>query len=156
MRVWRICPQPYVSSALAGLGGLYAAGRWHHRGQPIVYTSATPSLAALELLVHVDPALAPTDVRLLEIDVPSGVSVEGCDPETIIADWMSYPAPSELQDFGSKWLSSLRSAVLEVPAAVMPVESNFLLNPRHPQFARVSVVRELPFSFDSRLLGTNE
>jgi RES domain-containing protein len=69
---------------------------------------------------------------------------------------MIYPAPSELQDFGSKWLTSLRSAVLQVPAAVMLVESNFLLNPRHPQFARVSIVREVPFSFDSRLLGSNE
>ena len=156
MRVWRICPQPYVSSALTGLGGLYAAGRWHHKGQPIVYTSATPSLAALEVLVHVDPALAPSDVRLLEIDVPPEVSVERCSPEKIIPEWKIYPAPSELQDFGSKWLTSLRSAVLQVPAAVMPVESNFLLNPRHPEFARVSVVREVPFSFDSRLLGSNE
>ncbi len=156
MRVWRICPQPSVSSALAGLGGLYAAGRWHHRGQPIVYTFATPSLAALEVLVHVDPALAPSDVMLLEIDVPPEVTVERCEPEMIISDWMIYPAPSELQDFGSKWLTSLRSAVLQVPAAVMPVESNFLLNPRHPQFAQVSVVREVPFSFDSRLLSPNE
>jgi RES domain-containing protein len=45
------------------------------------------------------------------------------------------------------------SAVLQVPAVVMPVESNFLLNPRHPQFARVSIVREEPFSFDSRVVG---
>jgi RES domain-containing protein len=141
---------------LAGLGGLYASGRWHHRGQPIVYTSATPSLAALEVLVHVDPALAPTNVKLLELDVPSELAVERCDPEALSADWMTYPAPSELQDFGSKWLTSLRSAVLQVPAVVMPVESNFLLNPRHPQFAKVSIVREVPFSFDSRLLAPNE
>jgi len=93
-------------------------------------------------------------MRLVEIDVPSEVSLERCNPETLNDDWMSYPARSELQDFGSNWLSSLRSAVLEVPAAVMPVESNFLLNPRHPQFTHVSVVRELPFSFDSRLLRT--
>lgn len=156
MRVWRICPQQYVSSSLAGTGGLYASGRWHHRGQPIVYTSATPSLAALEVLVHVDPALAPNSVKLLEIDLPSELAVERCDPEKISADWMIYPAPSELQDFGSKWLSSLRSAVLQVPAAVMPVESNFLLNPRHPQFTQVSIVREVSFSFDSRLLPPNE
>jgi RES domain-containing protein len=110
----------------------------------------------LEVLVHVDPALAPTDVRILEIDVPPDLALESCEPETIISDWIIYPAPSELQDFGSKWLSSLRSAVLQVPAAVMPVESNFLLNPRHPQFAQVSIVREVPFSFDSRLLGPNE
>lgn len=103
--------------------------------------------------MHVDPALAPTNVKLLEIDVPSELAVERCDPEAISADWMIYPAPSDLQDFGSEWLTSLRSAALQVPAAVMPVESNFLLNPRHPQFAQVSVVREVPFSFDARLLA---
>jgi RES domain-containing protein len=100
--------------------------------------------------------LAPTDVALLEIDVPPELTVERCEPETIISNWMIYPAPCELQDFGSQWLNSLRSAVLQVSAAVMPVESNFLLNPRHPSFAQVSIVREVPFSFDSRLLGSNE
>jgi RES domain-containing protein len=156
VRVWRICHQPHAGSALTGVGGLYAAGRWHHKGQPIVYTSATPSLAALEVLVHVDPALAPSNLRLLEIDVPVDLHVERCEPETIVPDWSVYPAPSELQAFGSQWLASLRSAVLRVPAAVMPVESNFLLNPRHPQFHSVSVVQDLPFSFDARLLGRSE
>lgn len=156
MRVWRICRQPRAGSALAGLGGLYAAGRWHHKGQPVVYTSATPSLAALEVLVHVDAALAPNDERLLEIDVPSDLAVERCQPETITAEWSTYPAPEELQDFGSEWLASLRTAVLQVPSAVMPVESNFILNPGHPEFSRISVVRDLPFSFDSRLLGQTE
>jgi RES domain-containing protein len=141
---------------LTGIGGLYASGRWHHKGQPIIYTSATPSLAALEMLVHVDPALAPSDVRLLEMDVPAELAVELCEPDEIAQDWRVYPAPSELQDFGSQWLASLRSAILRVPAAVMPVESNFLLNPRHPQFTQVSIVRELPFSFDSRLLRGDE
>ena len=154
MRVWRICPQAYVASALTGVGGLYAGGRWHHKGYPIVYTSATPSLAALEALVHVDPALAPSDVRLLEIDVPQALSIETCEPDAIVSEWRIYPAPAELQDFGTKWLSSLRSAVLRVPAAVMPVEANYLLNPRHPRFTEISIVRDLPFSFDSRLLGT--
>jgi RES domain-containing protein len=156
VRVWRICSEPHASSALTGIGGLYAAGRWHHKGHPIVYTSATPSLAALEVLVHVDPALAPDNMRLLEIDVPVDIAVEVCDPEQIVADWSVYPAPSELQEFGSQWLASLRSAVLRVPAAVMPVESNFLLNPRHAQFNSVRVIQDLPFSFDSRLLVRNE
>lgn len=156
MRVWRICSQAHASSTLTGAGGLYAAGQWHHKGHPIIYTSATPSLAALEVLVHVDPALAPSNMRLLEIDVPVELAVELCDPEQIVSDWSVYPAPSELQDFGSQWLASLRSAVLRVPSAVMQVESNLLLNPRHPHFSSVSVVQDLPFSFDSRLLGRNE
>jgi RES domain-containing protein len=109
----------------------------------------------LEVLVHVDPALAPSDTRLLEIDVPTDLAVEFCDPEKIVRGWDRYPGPSELQDFGSQWLASLRTPVLRVPAAVMTVEMNFLLNPRHPEFGQVTVVRDLPFSFDSRLLDRN-
>jgi RES domain-containing protein len=108
------------------------------------------------VLVHVDPSLAPSNMRLVEIDVPGELAVELCDPEKIVSEWRVYPAPSELQEFGSQWLASLRSAVLRVPAAVMPVESKFLLNPRHPQFSRVSIVQDVRFSFDSRLLGRNE
>lgn len=104
--------------------------------------------------MHVDPALAPSDVRLIEIDVPEALHIEACDPSTKNSEWRIYLAPAELQDFGTQWLSSLRSAVLRVPAAVMPVEANYLLNPRHPRFGEISIVRELPFSFDSRLLGT--
>lgn len=152
MRVWRLCPEAYVTSALAGVGGLYASGRWHHKGHLVVYTSATPSLAALEALVHVDPALAPSDVRLIEIDVPEDLDVESCDPGGLATAWQAYPAPVELQDSGTRWLSSSRSAVLRVPAAVMPVESNYILNPKHSRFGSIRVVRELPFSFDSRLL----
>jgi RES domain-containing protein len=156
VRIWRICSEPHASSALTGVGGLYAAGRWHHKGHPILYTSATPSLAALEVLVHVDPALAPNNLRLLEIDVPVDIAVEVCDPEQIVSEWRVYPAPLELQEFGSQWLASRRSAVLRVPAAVMPVVWNFLLNPRHPQFNGVRVIQELPFAFDSRLSSRNE
>jgi RES domain-containing protein len=150
--VWRICPEAFVASALTGIGGLYAGGRWHHKGHQVVYTSATPSLAALEVLVHVDPALAPSEVRLIEIDVPEDLEVEAGDPAGMTGEWQKYPAPVELQDFGTQWLSSLRSAVLRVPAAVMPVESNYILNPKHPQFGGIRVIRDLPFSFDSRLL----
>lgn len=152
MRVWRICAEAYVASGLTGTGGLYVSGRWHHKGRPVVYTSATPSLAALEVLVHVDPSLAPSDLRLLEVDIPDKVPVETCDPMKLTADWQVHPAPLALQDFGSSWLSSLRTAVLSVPSAVMAMERNYILNPLHPDADQMRAVRALPFSFDPRLI----
>src|SRR4029078_4714083 len=97
MRVWRIPRQPHAAASLTGGGGLYVSGRWHHRGRPIVYTSATPSLAALEVLVQVGPALAPTDLRLIEVDVPEGIAIETCVPAKQSADWQAFPAPVVLQ-----------------------------------------------------------
>lgn len=49
---------------------------------------------------------------------------------------------TELQDFGTQWLSSLRRAISRVPAAVVPVEANCLLNPRHPRHSEIGIVRE--------------
>lgn len=152
MRVWRISRQAHAASTLTGIGGLYVSGRWHHRGRAIVYTSATPSLAALEVLVHVDPALAPMDLRLIEIDVPDGIDVETCDPAQLARDWQMFPAPVVLQDFGSEWLSGWRTAVLSVPSAVLAIERNYIINPADPDASRIRIVQEQAFSFDPRLI----
>jgi len=61
MRVWRICRKPYVYTALDGIGGMYTSGRWHSKGNPIVYTASSAALAALEVLVHLGPLTAPAN-----------------------------------------------------------------------------------------------
>lgn len=151
MRVWRIS-RLSASDKLSGIGGLHVSGRWHHRGHRILYTSATPSMAALEVLVHVDVATAPSDLGLLEIEVPDDITIETCDAAKLTRHWQDYPFPSELQDFGTKWLVEKRSAVLAVASVVIDVEINYLINPDHPDAARISIVSERPFVFDPRLL----
>ena len=152
MRVWRICRKPYVDTALDGIGGMYTSGRWHTKGNPIVYTASSAALAALEVLVHVDPLTAPADLRLLAIELPDDLSTEVLEPVTLPASWHSVPAPAELQTLGSSWLTSGRTAALNVPSAVITVERNYLLNPRHPELQRVRILSDEAFSFDTRLL----
>jgi RES domain-containing protein len=41
--------------------------------------------------------------------------------------------------------------MLIVPSAVIPAESNYLLNPRHPEFTRIRAGRVEPFGFDPRM-----
>lgn len=41
-------------SALDGEGAPLCGGRWNRAGRPLVYTAASPSLAALEVLLHLD------------------------------------------------------------------------------------------------------
>ena len=152
MRVWRICRKPYVDTALDGIGGMYTSGRWHSKGNPIVYTASSAALAALEVLVHVDPLTAPADLRLLAIELPDDLSIEVIEPITLPEGWHSVPAPAALQTIGSSWLTSGRTAALNVPSAVITVERNFLLNPRHPEVQRVRILSDEAFSFDTRLL----
>jgi RES domain-containing protein len=40
---------------------------------------------------------------------------------------------------------------MEVPSAVIPPESNFLLNPHHADFRRLRLGRATPFHFDQRM-----
>ncbi len=130
---------------------MYAAGRWHSRGRRIVYASSTLSLAALEILVQVDKDLVPADLVSLEIALPEDLEIERIGPKALPDDWRAYPAPPVLQRFGAEWLDRGESAVLEVPSAVIPQESNYLLDPAHPGAARIRVVLIENFSFDPRL-----
>jgi RES domain-containing protein len=152
MRVWRICRKPYVDNALDGIGGMYTSGRWHTKGSPIVYTASSAALAALELLVHVDPLMAPSDLRLLAIEIRDDLSTAVLEPTMLPGDWFTVPAPASLQTLGVSWLTSGGSAVLSVPSAVITVERNFLLNPRHPEAQRIRIISDGAFTFDTRLL----
>lgn len=152
MRVWRICRKPYVDNALDRIAGMYTSGRWHTKGNPIVYTASSASLAALEVLVHVDPLTAPSDLRLLAIEVPDDLPTTVLESTMLPGDWSTVPAPPSLQTLGVSWLTSGGSAVLSVPSAVITVERNFLLNPRHPEAQRIRIISEEASSFITRLL----
>jgi RES domain-containing protein len=53
--------------------------------------------------------------------------------------------------YGSRWFRAARTAVLEVPSAIVPSEKNYLLNPLHSDFRRIRVGRARPFVFDPRM-----
>lgn len=68
-------------------------------------------------------------------------------------DWQSSPPPPAIQSLGDRWVQEGRSAVLAVPSVLIPGELNFLLNPSHPDFNKISIQKPEPFAFDPRLLS---
>jgi RES domain-containing protein len=78
--------------------------------------------------------------------------VSRVDRAKLPLSWRSYPAPPELQRMGDLWVKRQKSAVLEVPGVIIDSESNYLLNPNHPDFAQVTIGAPRPFEFDLRLL----
>lgn len=133
-------------TALDGEGARLYGGRWNAPGRPMVYTAASPSLAVLEVLVHLDlpPELLPDDYRLLAIDIPDGAPVERL--EDTPAD------PDDCLALGEAFLDRAAALVLLVPSVVVPQEHNALINVRHPDMARVKLVGEQPFRLDPRLV----
>ena len=67
-------------------------------------------------------------------------------------NWRQLPAPPSTREFGSRWVAESRSAVLRVPSIIVGGEFNYLLNPRHPDFAGLDIGDPQPFSFDPRLI----
>jgi RES domain-containing protein len=146
MDLWRI--SNYAD--LSGTGGLRAAGRWHSQGRPIVYLADHPSSALLEMLVHMDRDLIPSAYQLLRIDVPAGLAADAVDPGMLSADWRANPIAS--RRVGDQWLDRASSALLQVPSAIGQGH-NYLLNPAHPDAAKVAVAEIIRAPFDPRLLG---
>jgi RES domain-containing protein len=68
-------------------------------------------------------------------------------------DLRNQPALVDLstEELGDRWLDSRTSAVLQVPSFVIARGHNFLLNPVHPEFARIQVEPPAIFHFDERL-----
>lgn len=119
---------------------------------PAVYTAAHLSLAVLEVLVHVPAGEdLPTDLVAIPADVPDDLRIEDVSVEELPQDWRRTPAPTALADRGTAWLAAARTAVLAVPSAVVPPETNYILNPAHPDFRRIIVGRAEPFDLDPRL-----
>jgi RES domain-containing protein len=71
--------------------------------------------------------------------------------DALPSDWRSSPAMPEVQQLGDDWVESNTSAVLRVPSAIVPSESNFLLNPDHLHFGEIGIGQEQPVEFDPRL-----
>jgi len=60
-------------------------------------------------------------------------------------------SPQITQDAGREWLIEGNALALVVPSAIVPRETNVILNASHPQFARVQISKAEPFSLDERL-----
>ncbi len=149
LRVWRLVTARFAASAFSGEGARRYAGRWHRKGVPVVYTAGNLSLAMLEMLVQDQPLRA----RYLAIpaEIPSGLDIERVDIDRLPADWRDPAALDALRTIGSDWAAGLRSPVLAVPSAVVPAETNYLLNPRHPDFGQIVIGEAQELVTDLRL-----
>lgn len=140
--LWRISD----FTELDGIGGEFAAGRWHAKGRRIVYTAEHAALALLEALVRFDERRSdlPPGYQLLQISGPD-LSVE---------EW-SAPVPDTeaSQTWGDEWLASGRTLYAKVPAIVAPHSYNWLINPAHPRASDLRLISAEQWTWDERLLG---
>lgn len=149
MEAWRIVKSKHSNRAFSGEGAFLYGGRWNSAGTRVVYASHTLSLAALEMLVHLSTGATPTfstfcmsfDEALMEI----------FETANLPGDWRVEPPGPNTQTIGDVWVREARSAVMAIPSTIIPQETNFLINPAHPDFPRITIGPAQPFAFDPRI-----
>jgi RES domain-containing protein len=150
-RVHRILRKPYAKTPFDGTGAYRFGGRWSSPGTRLAYTSEHLSLALLEYFVHVAADDPPNDLVVATADIPGSVSRSLLTAQQLPKDWRASPAPPSLTRFGDEFVRAGRVAVLVVPSVLAPAESNWLLNPQHPDFFKIRLRRAKAFQYDSRL-----
>lgn len=150
MFVYRITKKEHA--ALDGMGGLYGPGRWHKKGNLVVYTSEHASLAAWEKIVHVSSfENLPRDLFLIKIEIPDRTAVQSVPSKVLVRGWDCYPFTIETIEFGTSFLREKEYLALKVPSVIIPDEYNIILNPLHPDIRDCKVISKMPFLFDKRV-----
>jgi len=152
LSAWRLVTARFARSAFSGEGARLYGGRWNRRGVSLVYTAGTQSLAMLEMLVQDEPLRA--RYVTIEARIPKGLTIDRIKLAELPLDWREPAAREKLQAIGTEWARKRSAAVLAVPSAVIPVETNYLLNPLHADFRRIRIGKPQKFETDLRLIKT--
>jgi RES domain-containing protein len=149
---WRIVRASREKTAFTGEGPWRYGGRWSSPGVHVVYVSEHQSTAALEIFVHRVPFILGEKYKAFHLQWPD--SLTGIFPvRKLPVDWRISPPSRSTMEIGDRWVQERRSTVLALPSAISPDDTNFLLNPEHPDFKRIRIHPSIDFAFDPRLLG---
>ena len=150
MHLYRFCRRRHAND-LSGTGARLVGGRWNSPGVAMLYTSESRALALAEYWIHVHPSNLPTDVCVVQIEVPDATRVVSIPLSSLPENWRDGQPLTSLQQAGNQWVLNEQSLLLKAPSAVMPLESNYILNPAHQDMVSVSVASITDYVWDRRM-----
>ena len=155
IETWRIGTDTpdYAANDMEGVGAKMTGGRWNRKGAALVYTASTRALACLETVVHLSAGGLPLNRHLVRIEIPDDVWAkrQTLNEKTAPVGWDALPAGKVSLDTGDQWLSGGTSCLLEVPSTIVPEEMNVLINPAHPDTARITATKVRKWRYDIRI-----
>ena len=149
MIVYRIAKKEYIED-LSGNGAKRTGGLWNPKGTPVLYCASTSSLAILEKMVSIDMDLLPDDLCIAALEIPKSKILK-IPEEELPKNWNHYPSPDALKSIGKSWIELGNFCTLQIPSAVNPMESNYLINVKHPLMEKIKIKEVTPFRIDHRL-----
>ena len=136
MRLWRLTRAGHT--ALDGAGTLMHGGRYSPPGAPVVNFASEAGLAVLVAVRYLpgNSADAPDDYVLGWIEIDA-IPERPCDAD----------GDDAIRDWVTDWLQERRSLLAAIRSKVLPEADVVLMNPLHPDAARVRPLVTRPFSF---------
>ena len=147
MLVYRIVLSKYADRLFAP----GRAARWNPNDVEMIYAASSRSLACLENVVHRGAAGLNQLFTVLVIDIPDQLKIEIIQLKNLPHNWAAFNQMHHTQTMGYEWIKNGASAVLQVPSSIIKEETNFLINPKHKDFAKIKIISRQPFVFDSRI-----
>ena len=138
---------------MSGKGAASKGARWNHPGELVTYAATSISLAAWETRAHFGRGGAlPWNRFLVRIDIPDDVwAVREVLARPLKVGLDAIPEGMVSRNEGSAWLKSGRTALLTVPSVIIDEEDNVLVNPGHPDSARIIAAKVRRFVYDHRV-----
>ncbi|EMY6611151.1 MULTISPECIES: RES family NAD+ phosphorylase [Vibrio] len=148
MEIYRLSHASYAD--LSGKGGLFGSGRWHIQGTLACYTASSRSLAALERLVHESIEDMPK-LNMMTIWVPDDAPILRYTEAQLPKGWDLLPDTGVARTFSASFYSDNEYLLLQIPSAIIRDEYNYVINPLHKDFHRLSIVETKEYYYDSRI-----
>lgn len=150
--LWRIAVEApdYTANDMTGTGAKITGGRWNTPGTPMVYCASNIALATLETLSYLRSGSLPFNRFLVRIDVPDDVWALRETLRPLPGGWDAIPSGVASRKAGDIWVTSNRSPLLLVPSVIVPEEHNLLINPAHPEAAKIIAVTVKRWIYDPR------
>lgn len=153
--LWRIAidTPDYTADDISGAGSKVTGGRWNRKGNAVVYASSTIALACLETVVHLGSTGLPLNRYLVRIEIGAAEwkARRTVEPGDLPVGWDAQPEGKVSLDIGDRWITEAAAPILVVPSAIIPEESNILVNP--VLATTLTGVKVRRWLYDPRLIG---
>jgi RES domain-containing protein len=104
--------------------------------------------------VHIAAPALPLNRYLVQIDVPTMLWRKATVLEsTRLVGWDALPASKTSIEWGTAWVRSNSELLVLVPSVIVPEETNVLINPLHPDIAKLKAAKVRKWLYDPRALG---
>lgn len=150
MKVFRLSREKYATT-LSGAGAAIKGGRWNSIGFELIYTAGNRSLAMAEVAVHFTLATLPEDYMMVTINIPDDMVIMEISEADLPLNWNGFPHPASTQKLGDHFILERKYCIAKIPSVVTKGDFNFLINPNHKDFSKITVFETEKFPFDKRI-----